>query len=130
MYATYEDYTDRFRGRAIPDEATFDRLAVRADAVLDRMTLGRAAKYRDRTGKLALACCAAAEKLWEREEACRGSAGAEIAEEKVGDHLVRYQRRNRLDLEAELEALAEMYLVGTGLIGRGIPVYGHYGPAW
>ena len=86
MYATYEDYTDRFRGRAIPDEADFDRLALRADAVLDRMTLGRAAKYRDRTGKLALACCAVAEKLWELEEACRGSAGAEIAEEKVAEH--------------------------------------------
>ena len=130
MYETYEDYTERFRGRAIPDEATFDRLAVRADAVLDRMTLGRAAKYRDRTGKLALACCAVAEKLWELEEFGRAAAETEITEEKVGDHLVRYQRRNRLDIAAELEALAEMYLTGTGLIYRGIPVYGNYQPEW
>lgn len=121
-YARYADYTERFRGRALPDEAAFDRLAVRAGAVLDRLTLGKAAKYRDREGKLALACYAVSEKLWELEESGRGAAGAEIAEEKVGDHLVRYRGRNRLDVEAELDALAELYLFGTGLLYRGVPV--------
>ncbi|MBQ9663906.1 MAG: hypothetical protein IJV40_12215 [Oscillospiraceae bacterium] len=123
MYATFEDYTGRFRGRAVPDEETFDRLAVRADAVLDRLTLGRAAKYRDTAGKLALACCAVTEKLYELEEAkACGDAAGKIAAEEIGDHRVQYRRLRTEDCMTELAALAEMYLYGTGLLYRGIPV--------
>ena len=125
MYATYQDYTERFRGRAIPDEAAFDRLAVRAGAVLDRLTLGRAARYRDTGGKLALACCAVTEKFYELEEGGRAAgSSAAVAAEEVGDYRVQYRRLRAADIAAEVDALAEMYLFGTGLLARAVPVVG------
>lgn len=121
MYATFEDYAGRFGGRAITDEADFNRLVVRADAVLDRLTFGRAAKYQDREGKLALACCAVTEKLYEQEARYGVYGAGQIAEEKVGDYRVQYRNTGRAEIAAELEALAELYLFGTGLLYRGIP---------
>ena len=76
MYASYQDYIERFGGRAIPDEADFNRLALRAGPLLDRLTGGRAAKFQDRDGKLALACCAVTEKLYEQEERKRRDPGS------------------------------------------------------
>ena len=122
MYASYQDYVERFGGRAIPDEAEFNRLALRAGPVLDRLTGGRAAKYQDREGKLALACCAVTEKLYEQEERMRDRSGS-LVSEKVGDWQVTYRTGGRAELNAELAALAEMYLFGTGLLYRGIPAY-------
>ena len=122
MYASYQDYVERFGGRAIPDEAEFNRLALRAGPVLDRLTGGRAAKYQDREGKLALACCAVTEKLYEQEERRRDRSGS-LVSEKVGDWQVTYRTGGRAELNAELAALAEMYLFGTGLLYRGIPAY-------
>ena len=123
-YATYQDYTGRFCGRAIPDAETFDQLAVRTDAVLDRLTFGRAAKYHDTEGKLALACCAVAEKLYEIScSADCGDASGRIAAEQVGDHRVEYRRIREADSAAELAALAELYLFGTGLMYRGVPAF-------
>ena len=121
MYASYQDYVERFGGRAIPDEAEFNRLALRAGPVLDRLTGGRATKYQDREGKLALACCAVTEKLYEQEERRRDRGGS-LVSEKVGDWQVTYRSGGRAELNAELAALAEMYLFGTGLLYRGIPV--------
>ena len=127
MYATYQDYTERFGGRAIPDEAEFNRLALRAGPLLDRLTGGRAAKYRDGEGKLALACCAVTEKLYEQEERRRRESGyGSVASEKVGDWQVRYRSVGRAELSTELAALAEMYLFGTGLLYRGVPVFTDY----
>ena len=122
MYASYQDYVERFGGRAIPDETEFNRLALRAGPVLDRLTGGRAAKYQDREGKLALACCAVTEKLYEQEERRRERSGS-LVSEKVGDWQVTYRSGGRAELNAELAALAEMYLFGTGLLYRGIPAY-------
>ena len=122
MYASYQDYVERFGGRAIPDETEFNRLALRAGPLLDRLTGGRAAKYQDREGKLALACCAMTEKLYEQEERKRLDGGS-LASEKVGDWQATYRAVGRAELNAELAALADLYLFGTGLLGRGIPVY-------
>ena len=122
MYASYQDYVERFGGRAIPDEMEFNRLALRAGPVLDRLTGGRAAKYQDREGKLALACCAVTEKLYEQEERRRDRSGS-LVSEKVGDWQVTYRSGGRAELNAELAALAELYLFGTGLLCRGVPVW-------
>ena len=122
MYASYQDYVERFGGRAIPDETEFNRLALRAGPVLDRLTGGRAAKYQDREGKLALACCAVTEKLYEQEERRRDRSGS-LVSEKVGDWQVTERSGGRSELTAALAALAEMYLCGTGLLYRGIPAY-------
>ena len=122
MYASYQDYVEKFGGRAIPDEADFNRLALRAGPVLDRLTGGKAAKYPDREGKLALACCAVTEKLYEQEKRKQSEAGS-LVSERVGDWQVTYRSSGRAELNTELAALAEMYLFGTGLLYRGIPAY-------
>ena len=122
MYASYQDYIERFGGRAIAEEADFNRLALRAGPMLDRLTGGRAAKYQDREGKLALVCCAVTEKLYEQEERRREAGSEDVVSEKVGDWQVRYRTTGRTELSAELAALAEMYLFGTGLLYRGMPV--------
>ena len=121
VYATFDDYVTRFLGRAIRDEADFNRLALRASAFLDRMTMGKARRYRDTGGKLSLACCAVTEKMYAIEEEER-ERGGRLAEEQVGDYRVRVRARSREDDNAEMEALAEMYLFGTGLMDCGIPV--------
>ena len=120
-YANYDDYITRFLGRAIRDEADFNRLALRASAFLDRMTMGKAKHYRDTKGRLCLACCAVAEKLFfqEKEEE---TLGGRLAEEQVGNYRVRVRARNRKDDRIEMEALAEMYLMGTGLLYHGAEV--------
>ena len=62
------------------------------------------------------------EKLYEQEELrCRSGSGA-VEAEKVGDYRVQYRKAEHTELSAELAALAEMYLFGTGLLYRGIPV--------
>ena len=121
MYASFEDSPGRFGGRAIRTAEDFDRLALRAGAVLDRLTAGKAARYRDTAGKLALACCAVAEKLAAIEEQDAASASGSIKSEAVGDWRVEYRSRSARESAAELEALAEMYLFGTGLLYRGVP---------
>ena len=68
-------------------------------------------------GKLSLACCMIAEKIQEEEEREHS-----IASEKVGDHSVTYREGFACETASEIIALAEMYLSGTGLLYRGIPV--------
>ena len=86
-YASFEQYRDLYRGRAITDEEEFDRLEIRAEAVLNRLTFGRAPRYRDSGGKLCLACCAVTEKLARMEE--EDAMGDRLAEEQVGDYVRR-----------------------------------------
>ena len=121
MYATYDDYVTRFLGLAIPTENDFSRLALRASAFLNRMTQGKAARYRDTQGKLSLACCAVTEKLYAMEE--EDAMNGRIAEEQVGDYRVTLRARNREGDNIEMEALAEMYLTGTGLLYCGVAAY-------
>ncbi len=115
-YASFQDYRELFLGRAITDEESFKRLALRAGAVLDRLSFGRAARYTDTEGKLKLACCALAEKLQAGEE-----EDGRIQEEQVGDYRVRYESGSSREASAELAALAELWLAGTGLLYRGVP---------
>ena len=121
VYANYADYVYRFLGRAIPSEEEFDRLALQASAFLDRMTFGRAERYRDTKGKLAMACCAVSERLYAAEEAGAANPGGAVKAEQVGSHRVEYREGSMHADTAELAALAEMYLSGTGLMSRPIP---------
>ena len=116
-YASFDDYRGLYRGRAIRNEEDFNRLELRAEAVLNRLTFGRAPKYQDRENRLRLACCAVTEKLQELTE-----RETSLSRETVGDYSVSYRGPNRQADLAELSALAEMYLFGPGLLYRGVPV--------
>ena len=116
-YATYQDYTELYKGNRIAGQEEFDRLAVRASAYLNYMTYRRAERYEDTEHKLALACCAVADCMQDAEQ-----REGFIASEKVGDHSVSYRAGSLEADAAAFYAAARMYLIGTGLIYGGIPV--------
>ena len=124
IYATFADYTDIYLGRVIPSEEVFNRLSLRASAEIDRLTFGRAARFRlrDSEGKLILACCAVCEKLYALEEAAAGGAAGGVAEEQVGDHRVKFRTWSGVTAgsRVEIAALLELYLFGTGLLTRAV----------
>ena len=41
VYATYQDYTEKYSGTAVTDEKVFNRLARKASAYIDMFTFGR-----------------------------------------------------------------------------------------
>ena len=49
------------------------------------------------------------------------SAGGAVEAEQVGDWRVQYRDGSLTGIAAELAALAEMYLTGTGLLYRALP---------
>ena len=121
-YASFDDYRGLYRGRAIRNEEDFNRLELRAEAVLNRLTFGRAPKYQDRENRLRLACCAVTEKLQELTE-----RETSLSRETVGDYSVSYRGPNRQADLAELTAPLEKpfsvvanipYYITTPLITR------------
>ena len=121
-YATYADYTELYHGNRIAGEEEFDRLAVRASAYLNYLTYRRAARYEDTEHRLALACCAVAERMQDAEQ-----RDGFIASEKVGDHSVEYRAGSLETDAAAFYAAARMYLTGTGLLYSGVPVMAGWG---
>lgn len=77
MYCTYEQY--QARGGTLP-ETQFDIWFPRASREIDRLTLGRAAKYQDKlTDELADACTQILDLLHAWEDALSSSGGGAIA---------------------------------------------------
>lgn len=119
-YADYNFYVTEFHGDVIPDEA-FDKYAQRASDYLDYITMGKAKSYDDTTDALAKACCAVAEQIDLADSV--GVAAGMVASETVGSHSVSY--RSGAEMKASLDAsmlnAAQMYLLSTGLLYRGVP---------
>ena len=77
MYCTYEQY--QARGGTLP-ETQFDIWFPRASREIDRLTLGRAAKYQDKlTDELADACTQIIDLLHAWEDALSSSGGGAVA---------------------------------------------------
>ena len=113
-YATYTYYTSTFLGVDIEDETTFNRLALRASAVLDRITFNRAADVTDEDDldALSMACCAIAEEI--QVVTLEGGSGG-IKSESVGSHSVTYSENNdrMFTNNQRYENAARIYLEGT-----------------
>ena len=121
MYATYDYYTAEWYGTIITDSADFDKYAQRASDYLDYITMGKAKSYDDTNDALAKACCAIAEQIDLADSV--GVAAGMVASESVGSHSVSY--RSGAEMKASLDAsmlnAAQMYLLSTGLLYRGVP---------
>ena len=119
-YADYNFYVNDFHGDVIAGE-DFDKYASRASDYLDYITMGKAQSYDDTNDALAKACCAVAEQIDLADSV--GVAAGMVASETVGSHSVSY--RSGAEMKASLDAsmlnAAQMYLLPTGLLYRGVP---------
>ena len=131
MYADFLFYTEQFFGSSIA-EPDFLRLSSRASAFLDYYTMGKSKKSPD-LHELKMACCAIAEQYQIIEAADRVisksvSEPAAKKSETVGSYSVSYatgeeSAGNALsaarETNAQLAKIAQLYLIGTGLLYRG-----------
>lgn len=122
VYTDYTYYTGTYKGTAIA-QSDFDRLAVRASAVIDQVTFNRAAAVvsaaTDTTtiDKIKLAACAVAEELQDQDQS--GVDG--LTSERLGNYAVTYGANSKAALsnEAKQARAAKLYLWSTGLMFPG-----------
>lgn len=113
VYADYEFYTDTYLGTAI-SSANFGKLALRASAVIDRITFNRIIAETD---AIKMATCAVAEEIQNNEK--NGNSG--IQSESIGSNSVTYVKGAKATLtdDQKLEQAARLYLDSTGLMFKG-----------
>lgn len=118
-YASYEFYAHNFMGSAIPCD-DFPRLSERASEYLDYITRGRAAQE-SHLPALQKACCALAEYYQVIENARNAALTGEITSQTVGGWSRTYRSGTEVakEYDAQLHAIAQRYLMATGLLYRG-----------
>lgn len=110
MYADYDYYTVVYCGNAVTSDA-WPRLAVQADAYLNRITFGRLAHEEYVSEPVKMAACAVAETL-QRFAACTDAGISGISGENTDGYSVTYETA-AARAEARDKALreaADMYL--------------------
>ena len=143
IYADYSYYTDEYFGNAISEE-DFPRMEARASRYIDYITQGKAAKVAavgmdggEIITAVKNACCELAEQyqlinqaqtLAKQSLAAASDGGAELQGETVGAWSRSYRSggdsaqsatQAAKDAEAALYAIAQRYLVNTGMLYRG-----------
>lgn len=123
-YADFTYYEDIFLGTTIA-EADFPRLALRASAVIDQITFGRAATDTDNETAIKNAMCAVAEEIQTQDAA--GSVDG-IMSESQGRYSVSYGSNSSKTKsnQSKLEAAASVWLANTFLLFGGFNS-GEYG---
>ncbi|MGN0610057.1 MAG: DnaT-like ssDNA-binding protein [Oscillospiraceae bacterium] len=117
-YADYAFYTDKYLGRAIPNENDFAYYALRASEIIDSKTFGRIDEI---TPAVRMACCAAADELYS-DASARAKAAGGVSSESVDGYSVSYRAYNTESEKAakkRVNAAIKLYLGGTGLMFRG-----------
>lgn len=119
IYASYSYYKNEYYG-VLDNEQEFNRLAVRASAYLDYITMGKAKGVAE-LDALKKACCALVDK-YSAIDAVISSIGKKS--ETVGSYSVTYQTAAEVqaaekEMMADLAAIARMHLAGTNLLYRG-----------
>lgn len=122
MIMDYAFYRDEYHGKSL-DEAEFERLSIKAEAYLDKITFGRAGGLfsgpdppEALVRKVRLACCAVADALLLNEQ------GGGIVSETVGKYSVNYASgiSNTGTDASRLRSAAGLFLAGTGLTYSGV----------
>jgi len=116
-YADFTYYENTYLGTTIA-EADFPRLALRASAVIDQITFGRAATDTDNTNAIKNAMCAVAEEI----QTIDNSTNADyVTSESQGRYSVTYDASivdTRSDTQRHQDA-ANVWLANTGLMFAG-----------
>jgi hypothetical protein len=132
LYADWSWYSGTFKGAEIA-EADFDRLIIRASAMIDNFTLNRAATYYP-TNPLPLqhAACAVAEVIQRFDRLSRGTDAKPIVTETNDGFSQTYAQPLDPDsvsgqqaFQARAYAAAKMYMSWTGLLYTGVTMYAH-----
>lgn len=123
-YADFEFYTTSYLGDAIA-ESDFDRLALRASAIIDRLTFGRAADDTDNETAIKNAMCAVAEEI---QTIAAEVATGYVTSETVGSHSVTYASTvsSTMSDNDRYHAAAKLWLESTFLMFAGF-ASGEYG---
>jgi hypothetical protein len=124
VYADYTYYTGTFLGTAITS-ADFAALALRATAVIDQITFGRATDDTDNETAIKNAMCAIAEEL-QRQDASGSLDG--ISSESQGQYSVSFFEHSQRakSNQSKLENVAKLWLANTFLLFGGFNS-GEYG---
>lgn len=116
-YADYDFYQNTYIGDRITDEATFDRLVVRAGEELDLFTFGRISEADD---SVRLAVCAMADVMYWEEKRKNAHDGREISSESNDGYSVSYDGTEASGAGSDLYRAAYKYLSQTGLMDFGV----------
>jgi hypothetical protein len=125
VYVDYNFYvSNEYLGKAIA-QADFPFLALRASAVIDQITFGRAAVVmaeaadNETITAIRRATCAVADEYQALDKT--SEKGGEIASERVGNYAVTYVQdaTSQLSVDAKLARAARLYLLPTGLLYAG-----------
>ena len=119
MYADYSFYTTEYKGSAIPDAPSYDRVAVEASAYLDYITHNHIKDVTDAIMvKVKLAQCAIADVCYKQ---AQDDVANVVSSETVGNHSVSYAAKVGFkQRELEKYTKAKIYLHGTGLLYGGL----------
>ena len=101
-YADFDFYTKEYGGTAVTAEK-FKPLAIKASALVDRITFNRAESYSNRE-EISLAVCAAVDSLF-----VPGNSGRELSENNDG-YSVTYQSRTDAETEHSAVCAARLFL--------------------
>ncbi len=116
-YADYSYYTTTFLGTAIAS-SDFSRLALRASAVIDQITFGRAADDTTNVNAIKNAMCAVAEEIQTIDQSTNADY---VTSESQGRYSVTYHSSvvdTRTDTQRHQDA-AKVWLANTGLLFAG-----------
>lgn len=121
VYADFSYYQETFFGVSV-GVGEFDRLALRASAYIDYITMGKAAKKAE-LDAVKMCCCALADQYKAIYSAAEQNAdGKELKSESVGSWSRTYSTGTELEqaARAQLQKIAYEYLAPTGLLYRGV----------
>lgn len=117
VYADFTYYVTSFLGTAIA-ESDFPALALRASAIIDTLTFGRAAvdyAAEDNVSAIKNAMCAVAEEI----QSFTADETYGVQSETVGKHSVTYASTTQLTAEQRYSSAAQLWLINTGLMFTG-----------
>lgn len=107
---TFSYYKNSYSGNSIPDETIFKKILYKSKLYLNNITFGRI-KYDDDITKTAL--CAVCDVFYNQTEV------PQLTSESMPDYSVVYKQDNK-SIEQSLFETASLYLIGTGLLSRGV----------
>ena len=125
IYATYQDYTEKYSGAAITDETAFNRLARKASAYIDMFTFGRVNEGNVNSfPSLSICVCEMAETIFFSED--KDGLKKEKKSESTDGYSVTYATEGtdgktaEEKLKRKLYSIAKLYLINTGLLYCGV----------
>lgn len=125
VYATYQDYTEKYSGTAVTAANVFDRLARKASAYIDMFTFGRINEGNVNSfPSLSVCVCDMVDTIFFSED--KDGLKKEKKSESTDGYSVTYVAEGtdgelaEEKLKKKLYSIAKLYLINTGLLYCGV----------